>query len=302
MTADPGILVLGCPRSGTTLLRRLLDAHPRIACPPETVVFARIGRLLQEDPLAEGLTFGMRTGLAFAGVDPEETLDRVRELAFGLHRAIAERKNKARWASKTAMDAFYVDEIEALCGDRVQYVAVVRHGLDVACSLRELCVQNDALLPEIHAYVRRFPFLLEALAHLWADRTTRIDRLVADHPRTAFLLRYEDLVAKPHAVLAELFTFLGEAPDPSVIERALATADFGLGDPGTWGRARLDAASVGRWRTELTPHTAARLGTIVNPVLAAHGYDTLPPPVALGPDEARLSHEVGLAARRMGRR
>ncbi|MCA9663328.1 MAG: sulfotransferase, partial [Myxococcales bacterium] len=33
---SPGIIVLGAPRSGTTLLRRLLDAHPNIACPPET--------------------------------------------------------------------------------------------------------------------------------------------------------------------------------------------------------------------------------------------------------------------------
>ncbi|MEO1279878.1 MAG: sulfotransferase, partial [Planctomycetota bacterium] len=34
--APPPIIILGVPRSGTTLLRTMLDAHPRIACGPET--------------------------------------------------------------------------------------------------------------------------------------------------------------------------------------------------------------------------------------------------------------------------
>src|SRR5882762_1496251 len=36
MGADRPIFILGCPRSGTTLLQLMLHAHPRIAVPPET--------------------------------------------------------------------------------------------------------------------------------------------------------------------------------------------------------------------------------------------------------------------------
>src|SRR5258708_24668045 len=36
MGADRPIFILGCPRSGTTLLQLMLHAHPRIAIPPET--------------------------------------------------------------------------------------------------------------------------------------------------------------------------------------------------------------------------------------------------------------------------
>ena len=32
----PAIFLIGCQRSGTSLLRRIVDSHPRIACPPET--------------------------------------------------------------------------------------------------------------------------------------------------------------------------------------------------------------------------------------------------------------------------
>ena len=33
---NPYVFIVGCPRSGTTLLKRLVDAHPAIASPPET--------------------------------------------------------------------------------------------------------------------------------------------------------------------------------------------------------------------------------------------------------------------------
>jgi hypothetical protein len=40
------VLVLCTGRSGSTLLRMLLDAHPDLACPPETSRVAMLGELL----------------------------------------------------------------------------------------------------------------------------------------------------------------------------------------------------------------------------------------------------------------
>lgn len=297
-----GLIVLGCPRSGTTLVRRLLDAHPNLACPPETVVFARVARMLQEDPMAEGMTFGMRTGLAFAGVSPSETLAATREFAFAFHRRLAAAQNKPRWAAKTAMDAFYVDEIEQLCGDHARFVVLVRHGLDVVASLRDLCVANDVFLPEIHAYVRRHPSLLEALAHLWADVTARLARFAANHPNNVKVVRYEDLVAAPGGeVIADVFAFAGEPDDPTVAERALVGVDgLGFGDPGALARTSIDASRVGRWRA-LSPHTRARLAPIVGPMLAAHGYDAIPAVPERTEAEARHLFRLGLAAQALKR-
>ena len=44
-----GIIVLGAPRSGTTLTQRLLAAHPQIACPPETYLLRACSRFLHEE-------------------------------------------------------------------------------------------------------------------------------------------------------------------------------------------------------------------------------------------------------------
>jgi len=55
-----GIIVIGCPRSGTTLLRRLLDAHPNIAAPGETYLFTACARFLRSERAVDGMDVGVR--------------------------------------------------------------------------------------------------------------------------------------------------------------------------------------------------------------------------------------------------
>ncbi len=80
--AYEGVIVLGVPRSGTTLLRRLLDAHPDIACPPETNLIGAASRFLQEDRFAGGLSVGVVPGLHFCGFDEEIGPDASARLRF----------------------------------------------------------------------------------------------------------------------------------------------------------------------------------------------------------------------------
>ena len=160
MTKSPahqGIIVLGTPRSGTTLLRRLLDAHPDIACPGETNLLNSAARFMRSEKIAEGVDIGVMSGLRFCGFEEQDVLERLREFVFQFHREHARRAGKPRWAEKTAFDAFYVDEIERLCGDEAFFICMIRHGMDVTCSLKELCDVNGGYLQELHEYVRRHP-------------------------------------------------------------------------------------------------------------------------------------------------
>jgi protein-tyrosine sulfotransferase len=65
-------LILGFPRSGTTLLARLLDAHPQVSCPPETYLFASAARFLHEQSRVEGPPIGVLAGLVFLGIPAED--------------------------------------------------------------------------------------------------------------------------------------------------------------------------------------------------------------------------------------
>src|SRR3972149_7016175 len=109
-----GIIVLGMPRSGTTLLRRLLNAHPNICCPPETNLLSAAARFLEEHRFSGGHSVGVANALAFSGYAEQEVDARLREFVFGFFREFSGREGKRRWAEKTAFDAFHLDEIEKL--------------------------------------------------------------------------------------------------------------------------------------------------------------------------------------------
>jgi protein-tyrosine sulfotransferase len=290
-----GIVILGAPRSGTTLLRRLLNAHPNIACPGETYLLSSCARFLRSDRLADGANMGVLSGLNFAGFERDLVLGELREFAFSFLRRYAEQQGKARWAEKTAIDVFYLEEIEALCGDQVQFVCLSRHGLDVAASCEELVATNGAIPLELHDYVRGNNKPLEAYCEAWVHATRSMLDFAERHSDNSIVCRYEDLVVDPEAVLRRIFSQLDEQWDDGLLQRALSGTDNpGFGDWKTYRSGEVLGSSVGRWKS-LSPPVVARLAGIVNDTLTDAGYEAVAvEPAATDDAEAQRRYELGL--------
>ena len=299
-TTAQGIVILGMPRSGTTLLRRLLDAHPAICCPPETNVLSAAARFLREEAFAGGVSMGVLSGLSFAGIDEQVVVARLRQLVFGLLQDICRQSRKKRWAEKTAFNIFHLDQIEQLCLGPCRFLCLVRHPLDVVCSLKELTDKMEMYVAELHRYIRQYPAPLEAFAHAWVDMHARLRRFVNDHPDDCLLLKYEDLVHDPAEALQRVLDFLGEPADvPTILSQALhETAALGLGDWKTYERRAIDTTSVGRWR-HLSPSTLHQLVNILAAEMELAGY---PPIAAASPPQAegaRRQYALGLLVTHM---
>jgi hypothetical protein len=293
-STNSGIIVLGVPRSGTTLLRRLLNWHPEVYCGGENFLLTAASRFLRSDSIVDGIDYGVLGGLAAEGIPPQELLGDLRDLVSKYLERAARAAGKSRWASKTAIDSFYVSEIEQLFACHARFVCVVRHGLDVALSLRDLCDANEIYLREIHDYIVRHPRPLVAFAHLWSDVTASLLDLANRRPDSAVVVRYEDLVHDPESQIARLTSFLELEPDHNLLQALTSDQPKGLGDWKTYEKTTVEDSSVDRW-ADLSEATVSRLAPIVNRVLEQAGYPRVKSGAIPEPEQAMRRYELSLS-------
>ena len=239
-------LVLGFPRSGGTLLRRILDQHPQVSCPPEPWLTTAAARFL-EDTQTEGIPLGVRTGLAFSGIPEEDVTAALRSLIYGFHARMA--GGKPVWVEKSGFDVFHLMALADLFAGHAKFICMLRHPLDVIASNLDLAQRMGRFPAEMQPYLARFAAPVEALAEAWAD-TTEAMLSFAGGRADVVVYRFEDLLAEPEATLARIYALLSVAPQSGdQINAALAApARPGLGDWKTYGETGLNPAPVGRWQ------------------------------------------------------
>ena len=286
-------LVLGFPRSGGTLLRRILDQHPDVSCPAEPWLTTACARFLT-DIAAEGVPIGVRTGLGFAGIAEAEVTEALRGLLFRFHAQMAQ--GKPVWVEKSGFDLFHLPALADLLVGHARFICLVRHPLDVIASNLDLAARMGRFMPEMDPYFAQHPIAIEALAAAWADRTQAMLDFAAAQGEAAVVARFEDLVADPVATLAPVFGLLDVAAmDAAQIAAAVvAPARPGLGD---WkqGGEGLTAAPVGRWTKTIPRRSAAGLMDRLGPLMARLNYEVLPQPRR--PTRADAIRQMVVAAR-----
>jgi len=190
---DVPIFVIGSPRSGTTLLRLMLDSHPRISCGEET-------HFLRDLEAIVGRNWSL---VETYGLPREWWLERIRALYADFQAEVLGGSGKARWAEKDPTYTLHLPFIEELF-PQARYVHLLRDGHDVVASFRDRWGYRSAA---------------RAARTEWARYVTAARELGERLPGERFLeLRYERLVADPETEARRLFAFLGEAWDPAVIE------------------------------------------------------------------------------------
>lgn len=214
---DRPILVFGSPRSGTSLVSRLLNAHPKIGIPFESLIYDTFWPIRRhygdlDDPgNAERLLRHMLQWSPVAEWAPpvawEDAWSRVDRRDFhGLFRAVVtawcDGQGKPVWGEKSPWHAFFWRAL--LEGfPRARVVHVIRDPRDATLSWKR---------------ARQGPRNAYVLARRWAGYMAVMDEVRAGWPADAYLeCRYEELLADPEAECARLCEFLGEAFDPGML-------------------------------------------------------------------------------------
>jgi hypothetical protein len=232
------IIVGGFYRSGTTLLRRLLDAHSRIHCGPEVKFFKDLWGDYLDDPLGHVRLFSTLPSL---GLEPDEIRNIFGRAFVEAHELAARKADKIRWADKNPENVLYLEQWQHLLPNGFAFIHVVRHPMDVLASLLEIGFPKA--VPSI--FEDKVKFLGTFL-----DAGFRYETL---HPGTSLRVRYEDLVAAPATALEHLFNWLGEDFETQVLDNFNhAERGQGIEDPKVTTTASVHDRSVGRWRIDLT--------------------------------------------------
>lgn len=243
--ADP-VFVLCHGRSGSTLLRFLLDAHPDFACPPETNLPALCAQLATVWSLIEGAPLSANRGDE-PPVVPEAAIAGIRETTARMTGAYLTRRGKTRYCDKSLGTARYA-ELLLRVYPGAKFICLYRHPMDVIASGMEACPWGlDGY--GFDSYIATTPGnMVLALARYWSDGASQILATEEKFPGHCVRVRYEDLVADPERAAEAIFTFLG-APAAPGISAGCFSADrerFGPGDHKIWHTSAITPGSVGR--------------------------------------------------------
>lgn len=233
------IVMGGAPRSGTTLLRRLLDRHPDVCAGAETKLF--VPAAFNLDWLAEAYGIpsdelvAMRDGAPSQGAFIDAFAARVRHDA-----------GKRRWAEKTPMNIRNLDWIMPRWPN-ASVVHIIRDGRDVICSMRQ---HPDWRWVDGAWQKVLVPRSIESYARRWlADTATGM--AWRDDPRYVEV-RYEDLVADPAGALRGISDSIGLRVDADWMAAVARPADSGATEARPDYEGAVSSVSVGRWRLDLS--------------------------------------------------
>ncbi len=277
----PPFFIVACDRSGTTMLRLILDGSPDVAIPTESMILvdfaARSADPLETDAdfdrLAEAVWRHPKVREWRLPGAPPAREGRTGPAAYRAALeapllAYAARHGKPRWADKTP---YYVGELDLVKAvfPEARIVNLVRDGRDVALSLLR---------------VPFGPSNVWAAARQWRAAVDAGDAAQARYGGDVLTIRYEDLVAEPEPVVRRVCAFceIAYRPEMLAIEES-AAGKLAAGQEGWFGElfAGIGTRSVGKWRAGMTRAQQAVFAAEAGQALRRHGYevpDAGPPP------------------------
>lgn len=277
---NPYVFIVGCTRSGTTLLRRMVDAHPQIAITFEThwipVFFEqRTGLtpdgLVTPNLVSELLQYPRFDRLQIGREDLERLIGNGEPVSYaslvsGLFDLYGKARGKALVGDKTPSYVGSLPTLHALW-PRARFVHLIRDGRDVALSLidwreGERIASEDPL----------------STAALYWEHRVRLGREPGRllGPDLYCELRYEALVADPAEACAALCEFLGVPYDEAMLRfhEGRTRTKPGLSAKKAWLPI---TAGLRDWRSQMSTEDVERFEAVAGDLLDELGYPLAAP-------------------------
>lgn len=243
------VFIIGAPRSGSTLLSRMLGAHSRIHAPAEPHLLTPLAHLgyyervdeAPYDPVISQL--GIRELVPSLPGGEADYLDAVRSYSDSLYRGLLAGTSADLLLDKTPAYALVLDFAVRLYPE-ARYVVLTRHPMAIWSSVIESFFDGD------HEMAHRHNPLIERYV-------PAIAKFLRERPAPIHAVCYEELVKAPEDHMRSLCSFLSIDFEPGTVNygesQPQASASRGLGDPmKVASETRPTTGSVAKWAEQLT--------------------------------------------------
>lgn len=303
------IFIVGVSRSGTTLMRKVLERHSRIAIATENhylghllpwegaryrfrragdlrddATIRRIVALIYSDAfqrgtrLREASSYWRWLARRIPRAQLEERLLAAERTERGIFTALlrtyADRRRKAIMGEKTPPHIAWVDLLFRWYPDaRVLHMMRDPRGVYVS----ELRRRREHAITLPYRWLVRVPalfrgFVLVEVAWAWAAAVAHHRAFTRRYPDRYRMVHFEDLVRDPGATIDDVCAFLGVAFEPGMLRQKVVSRGSLLGHDG------FDAGAADRWQASIGPGEARWLGRLLGRRIEEMGY-----PRAAGP-------------------
>ena len=249
LETSPLIFVGGAPRSGTTLVQRILGAHSAVYAGPEFDLVPEIMRL--RELFLAGIDSGrISTYLDSQGVNAI-FVNFVRSM-FG---KVLEESGKTHVSEKTPSNVAAFPELQD-CMPHAHYIFVMRDPRSIVASMLEVGrrYRRDAKLPP--GFVKNIRRSLDYINALWlAGNQARLKNV------NILVVYYEDLVNTPRPIIEQMTNFLGIPFEEALLniqDSVWDTSEFKSNENYWYTKEQLKTAiqadSMEKWHETLTPY------------------------------------------------
>lgn len=285
MTPKSPIFIVGCPRSGTTLLGLMLDSHPNISIAHEAGIFHflyhhpgkqrwRFSSTVDRQRFFEKLklnlnlqkAFGQKTiSLATRKLQAVEMLT-AKFIVDSLFTAYLRETGKAIWGEKTPTYYYHISDILSLY-PQAAIICLIRDPRAVFASMKRYASHKKSSLG--HWWMTGN---LEEASMRWLDSYESAmkwkDRI--------FFVKYEQLVQSPELVLRDLTQHYLNIPYHSAMLKYYEKAEDEIANIPEWHKSithKVNPAYTDRWRSELNSNEISQIEFILYERMKQFGYE-----------------------------
>jgi hypothetical protein len=259
----PPFFIVGCGRSGTTLVRAMLDQHPDLAIPLESLFMIDYLRSPSRDLNRMRRMMVREYELGEWGLHPDPQdlagCDSARAMIDRLHELYAARSGANRWGQKTPRFVRWGDLLWSHY-PQAQFIHVVRDPRAVTSSL----MRSDVHRSNAFYAARR-----------WRRDVRAGHSLKQKRPGQTLEVHYEELVRQPRQTLERLCSFLEVSFEPELLDYPnRAPREYGQYYANIHAALQRppDPARIDAWRRTLSRRQIELVESICGELMEEYGY------------------------------